>query len=88
MGYYLQTTTLKRTIDMLKDELRIGVMEADIDSDVDALAIAEIQMIIATITYTFPPLTLPMKDAMDFRIPVCSNPPTTIHNPMKNNSVL
>lgn len=45
-------------------------------------------MIIATITYTFPPLTLPMKDAMDFRIPVCSNPPTTINNPMKNNSVL
>lgn len=36
-----KTTTLKRTIAMLKDELRIGVMEADIDSDVDAQAIAE-----------------------------------------------
>ena len=31
-----KTTTLKRTIAALKDDLRIGVMEADIDSDVDA----------------------------------------------------
>lgn len=29
-----KTTTLKRTIAALKDDLRIGVMEADIDSDV------------------------------------------------------
>ena len=36
-----KTTTLRRTIEALKDELRIGVMEADIDSDVDARAIAE-----------------------------------------------
>lgn len=36
-----KTTTLMRTIDMLKDELSIGVMEADIDSDVDAIKIAE-----------------------------------------------
>ena len=36
-----KTTTLRRTIAALKDELRIGVMEADIDSDVDAKAIAE-----------------------------------------------
>ena len=36
-----KTTTLKRTIAALKDEFRIGVMEADIDSDVDAKAIAE-----------------------------------------------
>ena len=36
-----KTTTLLRTIERLKDELRIGVMEADIDSDVDAKAIAE-----------------------------------------------
>ena len=36
-----KTTTLKRTIDMLKDEMRIGIMEADIDSDVDAAAISE-----------------------------------------------
>lgn len=35
-----KTTTLKRTIEMLGDEFRIGVMEADIDSDVDARAIA------------------------------------------------
>ena len=35
-----KTTTLKRTIATLKDELRIGVMEADIDSEVDAEAIA------------------------------------------------
>ena len=36
-----KTTTLKRTIEALKDKYRIGVMEADIDSDVDAKAIAE-----------------------------------------------
>ena len=36
-----KTTTLKATIARLKNKLRIGVMEADIDSDVDALAIAE-----------------------------------------------
>ena len=35
-----KTTTLRSTIAALKDELRIGVMEADIDSDVDARAIA------------------------------------------------
>ena len=37
-----KTTTLRRTIAALKDELRIGVMEADIDSDVDAKAIAAV----------------------------------------------
>ena len=37
-----KTTTLKRTIELLKDEMRIGVMEADIDSDVDARAISEL----------------------------------------------
>ena len=36
-----KTTTLTRTIEQLKDDLRIGVMEADIDSSVDAKAIAE-----------------------------------------------
>lgn len=36
-----KTTMLKRMISMLKDEMRIGVMEADIDSDVDAQAIAD-----------------------------------------------
>lgn len=36
-----KTTTLKRTISLLKDEMNIGIMEADIDSDVDATAIAE-----------------------------------------------
>ena len=34
-----KTTTLRATIAALKDEFRIGVMEADIDSDVDAAAI-------------------------------------------------
>ena len=34
-----KTTTLCRTIEALKDDLRIGVMEADIDSDVDAATI-------------------------------------------------
>lgn len=36
-----KTTTLKRTIAMLAGEMKIGVMEADIDSDVDAKAISE-----------------------------------------------
>ena len=36
-----KTTTLKKTIALLKDEMKIGVMEADIDSDVDAAAISE-----------------------------------------------
>lgn len=36
-----KTTTLVRTINALSDRLRIGVMEADIDSDVDAWTIAE-----------------------------------------------
>ena len=35
-----KTTTLTRLIEALRDEMRIGVMEADIDSDVDAKAIA------------------------------------------------
>ncbi|EPD77336.1 hydrogenase nickel incorporation protein HypB [Atopobium sp. oral taxon 199] len=35
-----KTTTLLRTIDALKNRLSIAVMEADIDSDVDAAAIA------------------------------------------------
>lgn len=36
-----KTTTLVRVINALAGEFRIGVMEADIDSDVDALTIAE-----------------------------------------------
>ena len=36
-----KTTTLIRTINLLKDRLRIAVMEADIDSDVDAVKIKE-----------------------------------------------
>ena len=36
-----KTTTLIRTINLLKDKLRIAVMEADIDSDVDAVKIKE-----------------------------------------------
>ena len=35
-----KTTTLTRLIESLTEELRIGVMEADIDSDVDARTIA------------------------------------------------
>ena len=31
-----KTTTLRRTVEALKGEVTIGVMEADIDSDVDA----------------------------------------------------
>ncbi len=36
-----KTTTLKQTVARLKDKWKIGVMEADIDSDVDAKAMAE-----------------------------------------------
>ena len=36
-----KTTTLTRTIEALKPEMQIGVMEADIDSDVDAHTIAK-----------------------------------------------
>lgn len=36
-----KTTTLSRTIEALKDELNIAVMEADIDSDVDARTILD-----------------------------------------------
>lgn len=35
-----KTTTLTRTIEALKGEMKIGVMEADIDSDVDARTIS------------------------------------------------
>ncbi len=36
-----KTTTLMKTIDALRDKVKIGVMEADIDSDVDARTISE-----------------------------------------------
>ncbi len=39
-----KTTTLEKTLALLKDEFRIGVMEADIDSDVDASRIARTQV--------------------------------------------
>ena len=35
-----KTTTLTRLIELLKEDLKIGVMEADIDSDVDAVTSA------------------------------------------------
>lgn len=36
-----KTTTLIQTIKLLKDKIRVAVMEADIDSDVDAIKIKE-----------------------------------------------
>ena len=36
-----KTTTVVRTIEALKNEMRIGVLEADIDSDVDAHTVAK-----------------------------------------------
>jgi hydrogenase nickel incorporation protein HypB len=36
-----KTTTVLRTIEALKNEMSIGVMEADIDSDVDAYAVSK-----------------------------------------------
>jgi hydrogenase nickel incorporation protein HypB len=35
-----KTTTVVRTIEALKDELKIGVVEADVDSDVDAVTVS------------------------------------------------
>ena len=37
-----KTTTLSAVIERLKDEMKIGVIEADIDSDVDAKTIADL----------------------------------------------
>lgn len=36
-----KTTTVLRTIEALKDEMNIGVLEADIDSDVDANTVSK-----------------------------------------------
>ncbi|GFZ33848.1 hydrogenase accessory protein HypB [Clostridium zeae] len=36
-----KTTTVLRTIEALKDQMRIGVLEADIDSEVDASTVAK-----------------------------------------------
>jgi hydrogenase nickel incorporation protein HypB len=36
-----KTTTLLRTIEALKDEMNIGILEADIDSDVDAQTVSK-----------------------------------------------
>lgn len=36
-----KTTTLRATVARLKDEMKIGIMEADIDSDVDARTMSE-----------------------------------------------
>ena len=36
-----KTTTILKTIECLKDNFKVGVMEADIDSDVDALTMTE-----------------------------------------------
>ena len=36
-----KTTTLLRTVEQLKDNIKIGIMEADIDSDVDAKTMAK-----------------------------------------------
>lgn len=36
-----KTTTVIRTIEALKDEMRIGILEADIDSDVDSHTVAK-----------------------------------------------
>jgi hydrogenase nickel incorporation protein HypB len=37
-----KTTTVLKTIELLRDKFRIGIMEADIDSDVDARKVAEV----------------------------------------------
>jgi len=37
-----KTTTVLKTIELLRDRFRFGIMEADIDSDVDARKVAEV----------------------------------------------
>ena len=37
-----KTTTVLKTIELLRDRFRFGIMEADIDSDVDARRVAEV----------------------------------------------
>ena len=54
----------------------------------NALANAEIQMIIATINFVLEPLTLLINSAITVRTPVYSKPPTTTKSPTKNSSVL
>ena len=54
----------------------------------NALAIAEIHIIIATISFKLPPLISPISVAIFSSIPVCSSPPTTANNPIKNKRVL
>lgn len=54
----------------------------------NALATADSHMMIPTITFTCPPLILLIKPAITARIPVFSNPLTTINKPIKNKSVL
>lgn len=39
-----KTTTVLKTIELLRDQFRFGIMEADIDSDVDARKIAEVDI--------------------------------------------
>jgi hydrogenase nickel incorporation protein HypB len=39
-----KTTTVLKTIELLRDRFRFGIMEADIDSDVDARKIAEVNI--------------------------------------------
>ena len=40
-----KTTTLVRTLEALRGELRVGIMEADIDSDVDARTVQDLSLI-------------------------------------------
>ena len=54
----------------------------------NAEAIADIQITIAIIILTFPPLTLLIKLAICSRIPVFSSPPTTIKRPVKKRRIL
>ena len=67
-----KTTVLGRTIDGLKDRLRIGVMEADIDSDVDARTIAEtgvkaIQLHTGGMCHLYAEMTRQGLEALDVR---------------------
>ena len=53
-----------------------------------ALATAESQRMITTITSRLPPLMLPIHCAIRFSTPVCSSPATEMNRPTKNSSVL
>ena len=84
-----QASTARSTPCAADSERMTGIMVAAKGMlSTKALAIAETQSTMATISMALSPLMSAMKLAMISRIPVCSRPPTTMNRPMKNSRVL